>query len=116
MTRTLPNAESRAWHITLSVCMAVALVMFPEIAQATTSIGGSMPWEGPFDRLSDSLQGPVARALGAAAIAGSGLAVAAGETGSILRRSGNIAVGGSIAFNAASWGLPFLGYTGAVTL
>lgn len=106
----------QVWRVTLAVSAAAVVMLVPDLADAATAIGSSMPWESPIDKLSTSLQGPVAKAVGAASIAGSGLAVAMGETGSMLRRAGNLAVGGSVAFNAASWGLPLLGYSAAVTI
>jgi type IV secretion system protein VirB2 len=103
------------WRVTFAVVAAVAVATLPEIAEAATTLTGANPWEGPIDRLSNSLQGPVAKAVGAASIAGAGLTLAMGESGGLMRKAGGVATGGAVAFNAASWGLPFLGYSGAVT-
>jgi type IV secretion system protein VirB2 len=78
------------------------------------AFGGGMPWEGPLNMLLQSLQGPVARAAGAAAIIGLGVGLAFSEGGSMMRKGLWVVLGLAIAFNATSWGLGFLGFSGGV--
>lgn len=69
-----------------------------------------MPWEGPLTRIANSLSGPVAKAAGVVAIAGTGLSLALGEGGGFFRRMLQVVFGLAIAFSAATWGLSFLGF------
>ena len=79
---------------------------------ASTSTG--MPWEGPLSQLLSSLEGPMARVLGAASIIVLGLSLAFSEGGSIMKKALWVAMGLSIAFNATSWGLSFFGFSGGL--
>src|SRR5215471_12867247 len=80
------------------------------IAAGTGGGAGGMPWEGPLDQLLTSLTGPVARVIGAIAIIGLGIGIAFSEGGSMMRKALFVVLGLTIAFNALSWGLSFLGY------
>jgi type IV secretory pathway VirB2 component (pilin) len=75
-----------------------------------------MPWEGPLSRLVTSLQGPVARAAGVAAIIIVGLGFAFSEGGSGLRKVLWVVGGLTVAFNAVGWALPFLGFSGGLAV
>ena len=77
---------------------------------------GGMPWEGPLDRLASSLQGPVARVAGIVAIIFVGLGFAFSEGGSGMRKVLWVVAGLTIAFNAARWALPFLGFSGGLAI
>lgn len=77
-------------------------------------LGGGMPWEGPLEQLLTSLTGPVSQVVGAVAIIGLGLGIAFSEGGSIMRKALWVVMGLAIAFNAVSWGLGFLGYSGGL--
>jgi type IV secretion system protein VirB2 len=101
---------------TLLPITVVAVVLFaaaPAFA-AAAGVGGGMPWEGPLDRLATSLQGPVARVAGIVAIVLVGLGFAFSEGGSGMRKVLWVVAGLTIAFNAARWALPFLGFSGGV--
>lgn len=76
--------------------------------------GGGMPWEGPLQQLLDSLTGPVSRVIGAVAIIGLGVGIAFSEGGSMMRKALWVVLGLAIAFNAVSWGLGFLGFSGGL--
>jgi type IV secretory pathway VirB2 component (pilin) len=76
--------------------------------------GGGMPWEGPLQQLLTSLTGPVSQVIGAVAIIGLGVGIAFSEGGSIMRKALWVVLGLAIAFNAVSWGLGFLGYSGGL--
>jgi type IV secretory pathway VirB2 component (pilin) len=78
------------------------------------SLGGGMPWEGPLNQLLDSLTGPVSRVVGAVAIIGLGVGLAFSEGGSMMRKGLWVVLGLAIAFNAVSWGLGFLGFSGGL--
>lgn len=60
------------------------------------------------------LTGPVSRVIGAVAIIGLGVGIAFSEGGSIMRRALWVVLGLAIAFNAVSWGLSFLGFSGGL--
>jgi type IV secretion system protein VirB2 len=77
-------------------------------------LGGGMPWEGPLQQLLTSLTGPVSQVIGAVAIIGLGVGIAFSEGGSIMRKALWVVMGLAIAFNAVSWGLGFLGYSGGL--
>jgi type IV secretion system protein VirB2 len=70
-----------------------------------SAVGGGMPWEGPLNQLLDSLQGPVARVVGAVAIIGLGVGIAFSEGGSMMRKALWVVLGLAIAFNAVGWGI-----------
>lgn len=78
--------------------------------------GGAMPWEAPLQQLLASLTGPVAQVLGTAAIVIVGLGLAFSEGGGLMRKLLWVVFGLSIAFAAATWGLPLLGFGGGATL
>lgn len=78
--------------------------------------GGAMPWEQPLQQLLASLTGPVAQVLGTAAIVIVGLSLAFSEGGGLMRKLLWVVFGLSIAFAAAAWGLPLLGFGGGATL
>ncbi len=77
-------------------------------------LGGGMPWEGPLQQLLNSLTGPVSQVIGAVAIIGLGVGIAFSEGGSIMRKALWVVMGLAIAFNAVSWGIGFLGYSGGL--
>jgi len=93
----------------LAVATASALA-----AGAGAGGAGGMPWEGPLDQLLTSLTGPVARVIGAVGIIGLGLGIAFSEGGSMMRKALFVVLGLTIAFNALSWGLGFMGYAGGL--
>ena len=64
--------------------------------------GGDMPWEGPLQKIMDSLTGPVARILAVLVIVMAGFGIAFGESGSGVRRLLQIVMGLAIVFGAAS--------------
>ncbi len=97
-----------------------ALVVVPTaIARSGTlgglgGLGGGMPWEGPLQQLLTSLTGPVSQVIGAVAIIGLGVGIAFSEGGSMMRKALWVVMGLAIAFNAVSWGLGFLGFSGGL--
>lgn len=92
------------------------LSVYANNALAAGAGGGGMPWEGPLQQLLASLTGPVAQVLGTAAIVIVGLGLAFSEGGGLMRKLLWVVFGLSIAFAAATWGLPLLGFGGGATL
>ena len=77
-------------------------------------LGGGMPWEGPLQQIESSLTGPVSHVIGACSIICLGFGVAFSEGGSVMRKALWAVLGLAIAFNAVSWGLGFLGFSGGL--
>ena len=73
--------------------------------------GSGMPWEGPLETIVDSIQGPVAKAIGVAAIVVTGLGLAFGEGGGGMRKMLWVVFGLSIAFAATSFFLGFFNFS-----
>jgi type IV secretory pathway VirB2 component (pilin) len=98
--------------------VAIVLLLPAATAQSGTfglgGLGGGMPWEGPLQQLLTSLTGPVSQVIGAVAIIGLGIGIAFSEGGSMMRKALWVVMGLAIAFNAVSWGLGFLGYSGGL--
>jgi len=98
--------------------LAFCFLLLPTTTARAGSLGGGlsggMPWEGPLQQLLDSLTGPVSRVVGAVAIIGLGLGIAFSEGGSMMRKALWVVLGLAIAFNAVSWGLGFLGFSGGL--
>ena len=79
------------------------------LSQNAYAAGAGMPWEGPLDQILNSISGPVARALGVAAIIITGLGIAFGEGGGGMRKMLWVVFGLTIAFSATSFFLSFFG-------
>ena len=85
------------------------------ISNTAFAAGSGMPWEGPLDQILESIAGPVARVVGILSIVLTGLGLAFGEGGGIMRKAIGIVFGLSIAFSATSFFLSFFGFAaGAV--
>lgn len=108
--RGVDATRARAMPIAIACGL---LVISGSIAAAAIS-GGDLPWEGPLNQLLESLSGPVARALGATAIIGLGIGLAFSEGGSTIRKALWVVIGLALAFNALTWGLSFLGFSGGL--
>jgi type IV secretory pathway VirB2 component (pilin) len=87
------------------------LLLFPGIALAA---GTGMPWEGPLSQIMNSISGPWLRFGSVVAIIGTGLTLAFGETGGILKKGIMVVLGLSVACAATSWGLSFFGFSGGL--
>jgi type IV secretion system protein VirB2 len=96
----------------LSLIVAVALL---GAGDALASSAG-MPWEGPLNRLLQSLTGPVAKAVGVFSIVGLGFGIAFSEGGSGLRKALWVVLGLAIAFSATSFFLSFMGFSGGLAI
>ena len=82
------------------------LVMWSGVANA------AMPWEGPMEKILESMTGPVAKIVGVLSMVLTGLALAFGEAGGIVKRILQIVFGLTIAFSASSFFLDFFGFGG----
>jgi len=95
-----------------AVPMLAVLALMLSLPVWAHASGSGMPWEGPLQNILDSLTGPVAKIAGVAAIAMTGLALAFGEGGGLMRKILGIVFGLSIAFSASTFGISFFGYSG----
>lgn len=89
--------------------MVLVVIVLPVVAYAA---GSGLPWESPLQRILDSISGPVAKVLGVIAIVITGLGLAFGEGGGLMRKILSIVFGLSIAFSASSFALSFFGFAG----
>ncbi|HXX68316.1 MAG TPA: TrbC/VirB2 family protein [Polyangiaceae bacterium] len=113
IVRRLGTARVRA---ALTQIATVAMLAVASTSTAHSAGTSGMPWEGPLNQLLDSLTGPVSRVIGAVAIIGLGVSIAFSEGGSMMRRALWVVLGLAIAFNAVSWGLSFLGFSGGLVV
>lgn len=81
---------------------AALLCLVSGSAFAQTTTGQVMPWEGPLQKIMQSISGPVAMSLGVIIIVIAGLGIAFGESGTGVRRLLQVVLGLAIAFTAAS--------------
>lgn len=91
----------------LTALMAMSLTM-PEVACAQAA-GGDMPWISGLCKVSKLLTGPIAGAIAIIILAIMGLSYAAGEEKSVMSRGGQIIIGLSFTFFAASLVEYFMG-------
>jgi type IV secretory pathway VirB2 component (pilin) len=107
--------RTRAMQLVIvSSLLAIATATAQSGSFGLGGLGGGMPWEGPLQQLLTSLTGPVSQVIGAVAIIGLGVGIAFSEGGSMMRKALWVVLGLAIAFNAVSWGLGFLGYSGGL--
>lgn len=97
----------------VSALVAVAVLVAAHDALASSA---GMPWEGPLNRLLQSLTGPVAKAVGVFSIVGLGFGIAFSEGGSGLRKALWVVLGLAIAFSATSFFLSFMGFSGGALI
>lgn len=73
--------------IFITAAIVAAPIILASAAPALASSGGSLPWEGPLEKIQESITGPVAGyiALAAVAIAG-GMLIFGGELNDFARR------------------------------
>jgi len=78
--------------------------------------GSGMPWEGPIQRVVQSITGPVVQAAAVIAVVLFGVGVAMSESGSSMRRALSILFGLTIAFAASTFFLDFFGFAGGLEM
>ncbi len=95
-----------------------SMVLVGTLVLAFTTIvfasGSGMPWESPIQRITDSITGPVAKCIGIIMIIGACFGFAKSEHGEMLKTFFGICIALSTAFSAATFVLPFLGFSGGV--
>jgi type IV secretory pathway VirB2 component (pilin) len=107
LLRSLPR--STTFRITM-VC--ACCLLFAGAAHA----GAGLPWESQLDRVSNSLSGPVAKAIGLIAMVICGIGIGLSEGGGGARKLLIIGLGLSIAFSARTFWLSFFGASGGFIL
>ncbi|HEX4710624.1 TrbC/VirB2 family protein [Phenylobacterium sp.] len=78
--------------------------------------GSGMPWEGPLQKIVESITGPVVQAAAVVAVVLFGAGIAMSESGSSMRRGLGILFGLTIAFAASTFFLSFFGFAGGVEI
>ena len=92
-------------------CSILILTTISLIGNAYATTTG-LPWEGPLEKILDSLTGPVAKTMGVVAIVLAGFGIAFGEAGGGMRKIFQIVLGLSIAFTASSLVVSLFGFSG----
>lgn len=100
---------------TLLIASTIVILMLLGAGEAFAASAG-MPWEGPLNRLLQSLTGPVAKAVGVFSIVGLGFGIAFSEGGSGVRKALWVVLGLAIAFSATSFFLSFMGFSGGLAV
>ncbi len=113
------NVESgqvdQALVLTVAAVALAGVVLFAPDVMATGGGPNAMPWESTLTKVLTSLQGPVARFAGIAAVVVTGLMFALGEGGQWFKKGLGIAFGLSIAFSAGSF-IDQLGFSGGAVI
>ncbi len=88
------------------------------IVAATPALaaGSGMPWEGPLEKIVDSITGPVARAAAVIAIVLAGVTIIFSEGGGGVRKLAFVGLGIAIMFAAVSFFLDFFGFAGGALI
>lgn len=89
-------------NVTVKMTQAMLLLFVTANIALAADAGGAMPWEGPLQKIMDSISGPVAKVIAVIVIALAGFGIAFGESGSGVRRLFQVVLGLAIAFGAAS--------------
>ena len=105
--RALPRS------ITFRAGLAVSAVL---LLAGVAHAGAGLPWESQLDKVSNSLSGPVAKAIGLIAMILCGIGIGLSEGGGGARKLLIIGLGLSIAFSARSFWLSFFGASGGFIL
>ena len=100
-------------YLGISALVAGVIVGLPARLFAASA---GMPWEGPIQRLVQSLTGPVAKGIGIAAIVITALGMAMSESGHAMKKFLTIIFALCIAFTAGTFGLSLLGFSGGLGL
>jgi type IV secretory pathway VirB2 component (pilin) len=93
----------------LLLSLYTLLILMPSAYASETT---SLPWEGPLQKILESLTGPVAKILGVIVIMIAGFGLAFGESSGGVRRLLQIVLGLSIAFTASTLVVSLFGFSG----
>ena len=83
-------------------------VIYADSFASTTGL----PWEGPLQKIANSITGPVAKIIGVIIIFAAGISLAIGEAGAGMRRLLQVVLGLSVAFTASSFIMSMFGFSG----
>jgi len=100
--------------IDTKVAQVAAVLAVTLLASVAFGAASGMPWEGPIEEILNSVDGPIARALGVVSLIFLGFAVAFSDGGTLLRKGLWVGVGLALAFSATSWGVGFFGFAGGL--
>ena len=106
----------RELALRLPLAAAASLVALVVTTISVHAAGSGMPWEGPLQRILESIEGPVAKVSAVVIIILTGLSLAFGDMGGGIRRLVQIVFGLSIAFAATSFFLTFFSFTGGALI
>lgn len=81
---------------------------------AVFAAGSGMPWESTISRITNSMTGPVAKAIGTISIMFACFGFAKSEHGEMLRTFFGICIALSAAFTAGTVIIPMLGFSGGI--
>ena len=98
--------------VMVRLAVVVLMLLSPTAALAGSSSG--MPWEGPVDKVVNSISGPVATAMSVLAIVGCGLGIAFGEGGRGMKKLMWVVIGVAIILLASRM-LATMGLTAGLT-
>ena len=107
LLRSLPKSSGFRTTFAFS-----CLLLLTGVAHA----GAGLPWESQLDKISNSLSGPVAKAIGLIAMVLCGIGIGLSEGGGGARKLLIIGLGLSIAFSARTFWLSFFGSSGGFIL
>jgi type IV secretion system protein TrbC len=105
--RSLPKSATFRTALALGCCFLLTGV---------SHAGAGLPWESQLDKISNSLSGPVAKAIGLIAMVLCGIGIGLSEGGGGARKLLIIGLGLSIAFSARTFWLSFFGSSGGFIL
>jgi type IV secretory pathway VirB2 component (pilin) len=105
--RSLPRSPGFRTALALSCLLLLA---------GAAHAGAGLPWESQLDKVSNSLSGPVAKAIGLIAMVLCGIGIGLSEGGGGARKLLIIGLGLSIAFSARTFWLSFFGSSGGFIL
>ena len=98
------------------ICRTVLALFGCTLLPGNALAGAGLPWESQLDKISSSLSGPVAKAVGLIAMVLCGIGIGLSEGGSGARKLLIIGLGLSIAFSARTFWLSFFGSSGGFVL
>ena len=87
----------------LALLPLIAALIMISLACMGTASAATLPWEGTLQTVACSMKGPVAKSVAVIAIVASGMMLAVGEMGGVLKGLLGLLAGVSMALLASSW-------------
>lgn len=84
------------------------------LSSITLASSTGMPWEGPISRITESITGPVAKAIGIIMIVITAFGFASADEGGMLKKAMGVCLALTVAFSASTFFLPMFGFAGGV--